>query len=106
MKHWSKWSAADCKQAHDELLAIHRAVAAERERCAREMDEAAKRIDNAIAVSVAAERERCSAEIRELRTALEGMLLEWDNLARYGSPIAKAANERVNAARAAIRKGE
>jgi len=63
-------------------------------------------IDIIVAKAVAAERERCAAKVKELRAALEGMLLEWDKLARYGSPIAKAANERVNAARAAIRKGE
>lgn len=34
--------------------------------------------------------------------ARRGMLREWDKLTRYGSPIAKAANERVAFARAAI----
>jgi len=28
--------------------------------------------------------------------------MEWDKLTRYGSPMAKAANERVTAARAAL----
>ena len=42
------------------------------------------------------------AEIERLRAALEGMLMEWDKLTRYGSPMAKAANERVAAARRAL----
>jgi hypothetical protein len=37
-----------------------------------------------------------------LREAVEGLLVEWDKLTRYGSPIVKAANERVTAARAAL----
>jgi hypothetical protein len=41
-------------------------------------------------------------EIEELRAALRGMLDEWEKLSRYGSPMAKAANERVNAARRAL----
>lgn len=36
---------------------------------------------------------------RNMRNALEGMIMEWDRLAQYGSPMAKAANERVAAAR-------
>lgn len=36
------------------------------------------------------------------REALEGMLMEWDKFTRYGSPMAKAENERVNFARAAL----
>lgn len=40
------------------------------------------------------------------RAALAGMLLEWDKFTRYGSPMAKAANERVAAARAALQAGE
>ena len=40
----------------------------------------------------------------DLRTALVGMLAEWDKFTRYGSPIAKASNERVSAARAALAK--
>jgi hypothetical protein len=35
----------------------------------------------------------------KLRGAIEGLLTEWDRLTRYGSPMAKAANERVAAAR-------
>jgi len=46
-------------------------------------------------------RER-RAEIERLRAALEGMLMEWDKLTRYGSPMAKAANERVAAAHRAL----
>ena len=41
-------------------------------------------------------------EIERLRGALRGMVTEWDKLSRYGSPLAKAANERVNAARRAL----
>jgi hypothetical protein len=37
-----------------------------------------------------------------LGKALEGMLAEWDQLTRYGSPLAKAANERVQFARGAL----
>lgn len=40
----------------------------------------------------------------DLYEALEGMLAEWDKLTRYGSPIAKASNEAVNFARAALAK--
>ena len=40
----------------------------------------------------------------ELIRALEGMLIEWDKFSRYGSPIAKAANERVNFAREVLDK--
>jgi hypothetical protein len=35
----------------------------------------------------------------QLRSAIEGLLSEWDKLTRYGSPMAKTANERVAAAR-------
>lgn len=45
-------------------------------------------------------------ERMELLACLQGMLAEWDKFARYGSPIAKAANERVNAARAAVARAE
>jgi hypothetical protein len=41
-------------------------------------------------------------KIARLLEALAGMLMEWDQLTRYGSPMAKAANERVTAARAAM----
>lgn len=40
----------------------------------------------------------------ETLLALEGMLAEWDKFTRYGSPMAKAANERVNYARRAAAK--
>jgi hypothetical protein len=43
-------------------------------------------------------RERCH-EDKQLRDVVEGLLMEWDKLTRYGSPMAKAANERVAAAR-------
>jgi ribosome recycling factor len=47
--------------------------------------------------------QRQAAEIEQLKAALQGMLDEWEKLARYGSPMAKAANERVNAARRALK---
>jgi hypothetical protein len=50
--------------------------------------------------------ERLRASNKKLVEALEGMVLEWEKLARYGSPIAKAGNERANAARAAIAKAK
>jgi hypothetical protein len=43
------------------------------------------------------------AENHALREALEGMLDEWDRFTRYGSPMAKAANERIAFARAALK---
>lgn len=39
---------------------------------------------------------------KQLADALRGMLAEWDKLTRYGSPLAKAANENVNRAKVAI----
>lgn len=42
----------------------------------------------------------------DLLNATKGMLREWDQLTRYGSPMAKAANERVAFARAAVAKAE
>jgi hypothetical protein len=53
-----------------------------------------------------AEIERRRALNAEMLAALRGMLMEWEKLSRQGSPMAKAANERVNAARAAIAKAE
>lgn len=49
----------------------------------------------------------CSAlalqvENAKLREAGKTLLREWDKFTRYGSPLAKAANEGVNRARAAI----
>lgn len=41
----------------------------------------------------------------DLVAALKGMLSEWEKFSRYGSPLAKSANERVNAARAALARG-
>ncbi len=41
-------------------------------------------------------------DVRNLANALEGMLSEWDKLTRYGSPMAKAANEQVAFACAAL----
>jgi len=46
---------------------------------------------------------KAEAEIERLTAAVEGLLMEWDKLTKYGSPMAKAANERVNAARAALK---
>jgi hypothetical protein len=40
--------------------------------------------------------------IRNMTKALEGMLNEYDQASRYGSPMARAANERVAFARAAL----
>lgn len=40
----------------------------------------------------------------ELLAALEALLAEWDKLTRYGSPMAKNANESVTFARAALSK--
>lgn len=45
---------------------------------------------------------RLMAAAPALIAALEGMLQEWDQLTRYGSPLAKAGNERVAAARRAL----
>jgi hypothetical protein len=42
------------------------------------------------------------AEQREMREALEGMIAEWDKMTRYGSPLAKAANENLTRARAIL----
>lgn len=42
------------------------------------------------------------ADLEAIKAALEGMLMEWDKLTRYGSPMAKAANERIPAARSAL----
>ena len=39
-----------------------------------------------------------------LREALKGMLYEWEQLSRWGSTMAKKANERVNAAYAALKQ--
>jgi hypothetical protein len=44
------------------------------------------------------------AEISRLRAALKDLLAEWDKFSRYGSPIAKAANEAVTKARAALER--
>ena len=44
-----------------------------------------------------------AAQIAGLREVLIGMVAEYDQQARYGSPMAKAANPRVQAARAAIK---
>jgi hypothetical protein len=52
--------------------------------------------------TVAKQRDDARAEIAALREALEGMLHEWDKFTRYGSPMAKAANENVARARAAL----
>ena len=51
---------------------------------------------------IAIECGKANDDNARLRAALEGLLMEWDKLTRYGSPMAKAANERVTAARAAL----
>ena len=43
-----------------------------------------------------------SGVIETARQAIEGLLAEWDKLTRYGSPMAKAANERIAFARTAL----
>jgi hypothetical protein len=43
------------------------------------------------------------ARVAKLEAATQGMLDEWDKFTRYGSPMAKAANERVAFARAALK---
>lgn len=50
--------------------------------------------------------EKLRARVAKLEAATQGMLDEWDNLTRYGSPMAKAANERVAFARAALSSRE
>lgn len=42
------------------------------------------------------------AENTQLRTALKGLLAEWDKFTRYGGPIARQSNEAVNFARTAL----
>ena len=42
----------------------------------------------------------------DLLEACKGLLYEWEKFTRYGSPLAKAANERVAFARAAIARVE
>jgi hypothetical protein len=42
----------------------------------------------------------------ELLGALKGMLAEWEKFTRYGSPLAKASNENVARAQAAIKRAE
>jgi predicted nuclease with TOPRIM domain len=44
-----------------------------------------------------------NAERVGLRMALQGMVDEWDKLTRYGSPLAKVANERVSFARSLLK---
>jgi len=46
------------------------------------------------------------ADNEHLKSLLAGLLSEWDTLTRYGSPMAKAANPRVRAARAALEEGK
>jgi hypothetical protein len=53
-------------------------------------------------IEARAEIARLTRERDGMRAALEGLLSEWDKLTRYGSPMAKAANERVAFARAAL----
>jgi hypothetical protein len=45
-----------------------------------------------------------SADLEAAREALAGMVAEWDKMTRYGSPLAKAANENLTRARAALAK--
>ena len=43
---------------------------------------------------------------KQLAEALRGLLGEWDKFTRYGSPMAKLANERVNYARSVYSRWE
>jgi len=45
---------------------------------------------------------KMKAELARLQEALEGMVAEWEKMTRYGSPLAKAANENLIRARAAL----
>lgn len=40
----------------------------------------------------------------QLKEGIRGLLMEWDKFSRYGSPIAKAANEKIEAARKLIKQ--
>lgn len=62
-------------------------------------EEAAARIEQEVGG-----RKDDAERIKGLETALEGMLAEWDKAARYGSPMAKAANERVTFARTLLKR--
>ena len=42
----------------------------------------------------------------DLVTGLEAMIAEWEKMTRYGSPLAKAANENLQRARAALAKAK
>lgn len=48
--------------------------------------------------------ERAEADLEAAREVIKGLLSEWDRLTRYGSPMAKAANERITAARAFLER--
>lgn len=56
----------------------------------------------ALLFSRASELATLRRRVAELERATTGLLSEWDKLARYGSPMAKAANERVLFARALL----
>jgi len=45
---------------------------------------------------------RAREEIDAMMEALEAMVAEWDKMTRYGSPLAKAANENLKRARAVL----
>jgi hypothetical protein len=47
---------------------------------------------------------RLSAALAEAREALAGTVAEWDKMTRYGSPLAKDANENLSLARAILAK--
>jgi hypothetical protein len=47
---------------------------------------------------------RLIAAAPDLLKALAGMLVEWEKFTRYGSPIARDANENVRLAKAAIER--
>lgn len=80
-----------CDKIAERLAAARRDLAAARAEVTQ-WQEAFERTCDDIAV-VRREKE-------EMLETLRGMLHEWDKFTRYGSPIAKAANENVRRARA------
>jgi len=67
---------------------------------------AQKKAQRRAAAVVAAGYRPDDGSFEELLAAAKGMLLEWEKLTRYGSPIAKASNQTVNRLVGAIAKAE
>jgi hypothetical protein len=84
----------------DPLWGDRRPLLAEIERLRAEVDRLQTGWE--LATKAVDTNESLRAERDALLAALRGMIEEWERLSRYGSPMAKAANPRVNAARAAI----